>query len=49
MLLVVIDSHSQASLWKMNGHIINDWQLTKVVDASETLVIDNLPVLSACE
>ena len=46
-LLCVIDAHSKISIWQMQGHIINDWQLVQVTDQNDSLCVsvDTQPVI----
>ena len=47
VLLCAIDAQSTASIWRMQGNILNDWQLVQITDAvdSSSFTIDTQPVL----
>ena len=47
MLLACADSQSKLTVWAMQGSIINDWQLIRVIDSVDASfhVIDVQPVL----
>lgn len=46
-LLCVIDAHSRVSIWSMQDHIVNDWQLLQITDSFESscVSIDTQPVI----
>lgn len=48
ILLCVIDAHSKVSIWAMQGHIINDWQLVQVTDSNDVscISVDTQPIIS---
>ena len=46
-LLCVIDAQSRVSIWAMQGHIINDWQIVQITDAvdSSCITVDTQPII----
>lgn len=46
-LLCVVDAQSRVSIWEMQGHIINEWQIVQITNSADSscITVDTQPII----